>query len=87
MHKESFIFNRNTLLHVSTLLGYLQGELFYRYTKFALCFCIKIEFLSSLATILLRNFRVWEVHFCLNFYQFCFVSENSNGISIKLGSR
>jgi hypothetical protein len=28
MHKESFIINRNTLLHVSTLLGYLQGELF-----------------------------------------------------------
>jgi hypothetical protein len=27
MHKESFIINRNTLLHVSTLLGYLQGEL------------------------------------------------------------
>jgi hypothetical protein len=28
MHKESFITNRNTLLHVSTLLGHLQGELF-----------------------------------------------------------
>jgi hypothetical protein len=28
MHKESFIINRNTLLHVSTLLGDLQGELF-----------------------------------------------------------
>jgi hypothetical protein len=27
MHKESFIINRNTLLHVSTLLGDLQGEL------------------------------------------------------------
>jgi hypothetical protein len=27
MHKESFIINRNTLLHVSTLLGHLQGEL------------------------------------------------------------
>jgi hypothetical protein len=26
MHKENFIINRNTLLHVSTLLGYLQGE-------------------------------------------------------------
>jgi exonuclease I len=26
MHKESFI-NCNTLLHVSTLLGHLQGEL------------------------------------------------------------
>jgi hypothetical protein len=25
MHKESFIINRNTLLHVSTLLGHLQG--------------------------------------------------------------
>jgi hypothetical protein len=37
MHKESFIINRNTLLHVSTLLGYLQGELCcYRYTKVAL---------------------------------------------------
>jgi hypothetical protein len=37
MHKESFIINRNTLLHVSTLLGHLQGELFcYRYTKVAL---------------------------------------------------
>jgi hypothetical protein len=34
MHKESFIINRDTLLHVSTLLGHLQGELFcYRYTK------------------------------------------------------
>jgi hypothetical protein len=28
MHKESFIINRNTLLHVSTLLGHLQGEIF-----------------------------------------------------------
>jgi hypothetical protein len=37
MHKESFIINRNTLLHVSTLLGHLQGELFcYRYPKLAL---------------------------------------------------
>jgi hypothetical protein len=26
MHKERFIINRNTLLHVSTLLGHLQGE-------------------------------------------------------------
>jgi hypothetical protein len=37
MHKESFIINRNTFLHVSTLLGHLQGELLcYRYTKVAL---------------------------------------------------
>jgi hypothetical protein len=28
MRKESFIINRNTLLHVSTLLGHLQRELF-----------------------------------------------------------
>jgi hypothetical protein len=28
MHKESFIINHNTLLHVSTLLVHLQGELF-----------------------------------------------------------
>jgi hypothetical protein len=28
MYKESFIINRNTLLHVSTLLDHLQGELF-----------------------------------------------------------
>jgi hypothetical protein len=28
MHKESFIINCNTLLHVSTLLGHLQGERF-----------------------------------------------------------
>jgi hypothetical protein len=28
MHKESFIINFNTLLHVSTLLGHLQGEHF-----------------------------------------------------------
>jgi hypothetical protein len=27
MHKESFIINCNTVLHVSTLLGHLQGEL------------------------------------------------------------
>jgi hypothetical protein len=27
MHKESSIINRNTLLHISTLLGHLQGEL------------------------------------------------------------
>jgi hypothetical protein len=27
MNKESFIINRNTLLHVSTLPGHLQGEL------------------------------------------------------------
>jgi hypothetical protein len=28
MHKESFIINCNTLLHVSTLLGHIQGEHF-----------------------------------------------------------
>jgi hypothetical protein len=28
MHKESFIINCNTLLHVSALPGHLQGELF-----------------------------------------------------------
>jgi hypothetical protein len=28
MHKESFIISCNTLLHVSTLMGHLQGELF-----------------------------------------------------------
>jgi hypothetical protein len=28
MYKESFIINRNTLLHVSAPLGHLQGELF-----------------------------------------------------------
>jgi hypothetical protein len=32
MHKESFIINRNTLLHVSNLLGRLQGELFFTVT-------------------------------------------------------
>jgi hypothetical protein len=28
MHKQSFMINRNTLLHLSTLLDHLQGELF-----------------------------------------------------------
>jgi hypothetical protein len=28
MHKQSFFINCNTLLHVSTLLGHFQGELF-----------------------------------------------------------
>jgi hypothetical protein len=28
MHNKNFIINCNTLLHVSTLLGHLQGELF-----------------------------------------------------------
>jgi hypothetical protein len=33
---KSFFINYNTLLHLSTLLGHLQGELFcYRYTKVA----------------------------------------------------
>jgi hypothetical protein len=33
MHKEFFLVNYNTLLHVSTLLGHLQGETFLcRYT-------------------------------------------------------
>jgi hypothetical protein len=37
MYKESFNINRNTLLHVSTLLGHLQGETFRcRYTRVAL---------------------------------------------------
>jgi hypothetical protein len=37
MYKESFIISRNTLLHVSTLLGHLQGELLcYRYSEVAL---------------------------------------------------
>jgi hypothetical protein len=35
MHKEFFFVNYNTLLHVSTLLGHLQGETFRcRYTSF-----------------------------------------------------
>jgi hypothetical protein len=36
MDKESFIIYRNTLLHVSILLGHLQGEFCYPYTKVAL---------------------------------------------------
>jgi hypothetical protein len=28
MHKDSFITNRNTLMHVSTLLGHNQAERF-----------------------------------------------------------
>jgi hypothetical protein len=37
MHKESFIINRNTLPHISTLLVRLQGEIFcYPYTKVTL---------------------------------------------------
>jgi hypothetical protein len=27
MHKESFVINCNTLLHISTLLSHLQGQL------------------------------------------------------------
>jgi hypothetical protein len=43
MHKQSFIINRNTLLHVSTLLGHLQGEHFcYRYTKVVLCSWVRM---------------------------------------------
>jgi hypothetical protein len=42
MHKESFIINRNTLLHVLTLLGRLQGELFcYRYTTIPACTAVQ----------------------------------------------
>jgi hypothetical protein len=34
MHKEFFFVNYNTLLHVSTMLGHLQGETFRcRYTR------------------------------------------------------
>jgi hypothetical protein len=32
MHKQSFIINRNTLLHASTLLSHLQGELSFTLT-------------------------------------------------------
>jgi hypothetical protein len=32
MHKQSFVINCNTLLHVLTLLGHLQGELFVIFT-------------------------------------------------------
>jgi hypothetical protein len=43
MHKERFIINRNTLLHVSTLLGHLQGQLFcYRYNKVARYSCVRM---------------------------------------------
>jgi hypothetical protein len=47
MHKESFIINRNTLLHVSTLLGYLQENFLLSFTKVALyswvrtCWCLR----------------------------------------------
>jgi hypothetical protein len=42
MHKESFIINRNTLLHVSTLLVHLQGELFVTVTL-GLHFTVELE--------------------------------------------
>jgi hypothetical protein len=32
MHKESFIVNRKTIQHVSTLLDHLQEELFFTVT-------------------------------------------------------
>jgi hypothetical protein len=38
MHKELFFVNYNTLLHISTLLGQLQGETFRcRYTRLLNC--------------------------------------------------
>jgi hypothetical protein len=42
MHKESFIINCNTLLHVSTLLGHLQGEVFVTVTL-RLHFTVELE--------------------------------------------
>jgi hypothetical protein len=43
MHKESFIINCNTHIHVSTLLGHLQGEHFcYRYPKVALYISVRV---------------------------------------------
>jgi hypothetical protein len=47
MHKESFVINRNTLLHISTLLGHLQEELFcYRYTKVALYSWVRMTLMT-----------------------------------------
>jgi hypothetical protein len=50
--KRVFIINRNTVLHVSTLLGHLQGELFcYPYTKGAL-WHFTVEFYWAVAWVL-----------------------------------
>jgi hypothetical protein len=46
MHKE-FFFTCNTLLHVSTLLGHLQGELFFVVTLRLHCSAVQAETTES----------------------------------------
>jgi hypothetical protein len=54
MHKEGFIINRNTLLHVSTLLDHLQGELFVSVTS-GLPFTVEWECAVDCALYASRN--------------------------------
>jgi hypothetical protein len=56
MHKEIFIINCNTLLHVSTLLGHLQGEISFTVTL-GLHFTVERE---CAVGYVLRCF--WRVH-------------------------
>jgi hypothetical protein len=60
MHKESFVINCNTLLHVSTLLGHLQGELLV-YTKVALYSCVRYAVYCVLCCFWGREFSVVPV--------------------------
>jgi hypothetical protein len=52
-HKESFIINRNTLLHVSTVLGHLQGELSVTVT-------LKLHFIVEWECVLFTVYSVLE---------------------------
>jgi hypothetical protein len=48
MHKEVFFLTCNTLLHVSTLLGHLQGELF-------VVVKLRLHFIVELLTVYTAN--------------------------------
>jgi hypothetical protein len=78
MHKESFIINHNTLLHVLTLLGHLQGELFITVTL-GLHFTVEWECAVDCVLRCFWRRELFAVRACLTFSLNCKMQPQCNG--------
>jgi hypothetical protein len=74
MHKESFNINRNTILHISTLLGHLKGKIFVTVTL-RLHFTVEWE---CAVDCVLRCFWRRELSAVRTFFRPCWVIFREN---------
>jgi hypothetical protein len=87
MHKKGFTINRNTLLHVSTVLGHLQGELSVTVTL-GLHFTVEWECAVDCVLRFLNSPRSTKIVFIPLFSYFCLddlvVADGRSMLALKL---